>query len=91
MINCLEATKIVNKLFPHENFFTFKYSLKLSERNLMNKEQDEIKRINEQAIEHGNYIFKNHDQAFFMPILNANDSRDLIIKSIFEMISYCEC
>ena len=81
---------IINQLFPDDNFFTFKYSSSPSERKKMILEMSEINRINNQAINHGNYIFKNEDEALFMPIINANDSRDLIIKQIFEMINYCE-
>ena len=85
-----DAREIIDNLFPDENFFTFKFSTIASEKKKMSKELTEIKRINDQAINHGNYIFVNTNEALFMPIINANDSRDLIIKSIFEMINYCE-
>jgi histidinol-phosphate/aromatic aminotransferase/cobyric acid decarboxylase-like protein len=88
--NYYDAKKIIDRLFPDENFFTFKYSTIASEKKKMSKELTEIKRINDQAINHGNYIFVNTNEALFMPIINANDSRDLIIKSIFELINYCE-
>lgn len=54
-----DARQIIENLFPDENFFTFKYSTIASEKKKLNKELSEIKRINDQAINHGNYIFVN--------------------------------
>jgi hypothetical protein len=60
-VSDFEVEGIIKKLFPDENFFTFKYSSSPSEKKKMIFELSEMSRINAQAINHGNLIFKNKD------------------------------
>ena len=53
------AKKIVDKLFPDENFYAFKLFTKKSEEKKIEKELTEISRINKQSINHGSYQIIN--------------------------------
>lgn len=67
--NIKNAKLIIDDVLPNKNFFAFK----LFDDNVkQEQEMTEILRINEQAIDHGNYFFINENEAQMLPILMSH-------------------
>ena len=56
----------------------------------MDKELEEIIRINKESIDHGSYRIINSENSHLLPVVMSNDCRDKIILQIQEMLSFCE-
>ena len=82
MYNDVEKLKaIVNKLFPDDNFISFKNASHFTKEQ-MTTEMTEIIRICTTVTEHGSYNITNDQEAFFQPIVITNDCRDEIIRNL---------
>ena len=60
--------EIVDRIFPAENFFAFKFCPNKNKKEKFALENTELKRINIQATQHGSHKLINHHEAVMKPI-----------------------
>ena len=80
MLRKEDAIRIVDEIFPNENFFSFKFIKEKDNPVKFKKEFSEIQRIHQQSVNHGSYYFYNQKEALLVPILMSKDCKDQIVK-----------
>ena len=81
MTNKIQLRRIVDRILPLENFFTFKISKQFN--NSQNEiEKNEMKRIINSVTTHGSYEIDNIGDAYLEPIRIPNDQRDEITSNL---------